>query len=198
MRWGIAPQEMKNDMQASGAGGPVKQRHATARQYFKMFKDSFVGAVQDAPDILFVSAAGNANNDARFDEFIPASIDLPNTMTAGAVDEAGDEASFTSFGKVDVYANGYEVDSVLPGGDHLSASGTSAASPQVTNLAAKLFAKYPQLTAVQVKKLIVDGSDEKEITGRRIRLLNESQSFELASQTASVKRVEALTPSVRS
>ncbi|HYT20282.1 MAG TPA: hypothetical protein VEW05_08645, partial [Candidatus Polarisedimenticolia bacterium] len=60
-------------------------------------------------------------------------------------------------------------------------------SPQVTNLAAKLFAKYPQLTAVQVKKLIVDGSDEKEITGRRIRLLNERQSFELASQTASVK-----------
>jgi len=40
---------------------------------------------------------------------------------------------------------------------------------------------------VQVKKLIVDGSDEKEITGRRIRLLNERQSFELASQTASVK-----------
>ena len=79
------------------------------------------------------------------------------------------------------------MDSVLPGGDHLSASGTSAASPQVTNLAAKLFAKYPHLTAVQVKKLIVDGSDEKEITGRRIRLLNERQSFELASQTASVK-----------
>jgi Subtilase family len=100
---------------------------------------------------------------------------------------AGDEASFTSFGKIDVYADGYEVDSVLPGGDHQSWSGTSMASPQVTNLAAKLFAKYPQLTDLQVKKLIVDGSDEKEITGRRIRLLNEQRSFELASQTASVK-----------
>ena len=187
MSWGISPQEIEDNIQASGAGGSVKQRHATARQYFKMFKDSFVGAVQDAPDILFVSAAGNANNDARFDEFIPASIDLANTMTAGAVDKAGDEASFTSFGKVDVYANGYDVDSVLPGGDHISASGTSAAAPQVTNLAAKLFAKYPQFTAVRVKKLIVDGSDAKEITGRRIRLLNERRSFELASQTASVK-----------
>jgi subtilisin family serine protease len=108
-------------------------------------------------------------------------------MTAGAVDKAGDEASFTSFGKVDVYANGYEVDSVLPGGDHQSASGTSLASPQVTNLAAKLFAKYPQFTAPQVKKLIVDGSDEKEITGRKIRLLNERRSFELASETANLK-----------
>jgi len=187
MSWGISPQEIEGDMQASGAGGSVEERHATATQYFKMLKDSFVGAVQSVPDILFVSAAGNANNDARFDEFIPAAIDLPNTMSAGAVDKAGDEASFTSFGKVDVYANGYEVDSVLPGGDHQSWSGTSMASPQVTNLAAKLFAKYPQLNAAQVKKLIVDGSDEKEITGRKIRLLNERRSFELASQTASVK-----------
>jgi subtilisin family serine protease len=187
MSWGISPQEIEDDMQASGAGGSVEQRHATAAQYFKMLKDSFVGAMQGAPDILFVSAAGNPNNDARFDEFIPAAIDLPNTMTAGAVDKAGDEAEFTSFGKVDVYANGYEVDSVAPGGDHLSASGTSLAAPQATNLAAKLFAKYPRLNAVQVKKLIVDGSDEKEITGRRIRLLNERRSFELASQTASLK-----------
>ena len=187
MSWVFSPQEIEDDMQASGAGGSVEQRHATAARYFKMLKDSFVGAMQGAPDILFVSGAGNANNDARFDEFIPAAIDLPNTMTAGAVDKAGDEAAFTSFGKVDVYANGYDVDSVLPGGDHQSWSGTSAASPQVTNLAAKLFAKYPQLTVVQVKKLIVDGSNEKEITGRRIRLLNERRSFELASQTASFK-----------
>jgi subtilisin family serine protease len=187
MSWGISPQEIEDDMQASGAGGFVEQRHATAAQYFKMLKDSFVGAMQSAPDILFVSAAGNANNDARFDEVIPSAIDLPNTMTAGAVDKAGDEAEFTSFGKVDVYANGYEVDSVAPGGDRLSMSGTSIAAPQVTNLAAKLFAKYPRLTAVQVKKLIVDGSDEKEITGRKIRLLNERRSFELASQTTSLK-----------
>ena len=132
-----------------GPEEPWNSANATAARYFQMFKESFVNAMQEAPNILFVAAAGNANNDARFDEFIPSAIDLPNTMTAGAVDKAGDEAAFTSCGKVDVYANGYEVDSVLPGGDHLSASGTSAASPQVTNLAAKLFAKYPQLTAVQ-------------------------------------------------
>jgi subtilisin family serine protease len=184
MSWGISPQEIEDDMQASGAGGTVAQRHATAAQYFQTLKTSFVKAMQGAPDILFVAAAGNGNNDARFDEEIPAAIDLPNTISAGAVDKAGDEAAFTSFGKVDVYANGYEVDSVLPGGDHESLSGTSMASPQVTNLAAKLFAKYPQLTAVQVKKLIVDGSDEKQITGRTIRLLNERRSFELASQPA--------------
>jgi subtilisin family serine protease len=76
---------------------------------------------------------------------------------------------------------------VLPGGDHQSWSGTSMASPHFTNLAAKLFAKYPKLTPVQAKKLIVDGSEEKEITGRRIGLLNEGRSFELASHTASLE-----------
>ena len=187
MSWGISPQEIEDDMQASGSGGTTEERHATAARYFKMLKDSFVESMKSAPDVLFIAAAGNANNDARFDEFIPAATDLPNTMTAGAVDKAGDETSFTSFGKVDVYSNGYEVDSVMPGGDHQSWSGTSMASPQVTNLAAKLFARYPQLTAVQVKKLIVDGADEKTVTGRKIRLLDEKRSFELAAQTVSLK-----------
>ena len=187
MSWKMSPDEIEDDMQASGAGGTVEQRHAAAAEYFQVFKASFVKAMQEAPNILFVAAAGNANNDPRFDEFVPSAIDLPNSMTAGAVDKAGDEAAFTSYGKVDVYANGYEVDSVVPGGDHFSASGTSMAAPQVTNLAAKLFAKYPQLTAVQVRKLIIDGSNEKEITGRKIRLLNERRSFELASQAASLK-----------
>jgi len=47
----------------------------------------------------------------------------------------------------------------LPGGDHVAGSGTSGAAPQVTNLAAKLFAKYPGPTVVQVKELIVDSAD---------------------------------------
>jgi len=187
MSWGISPQEIEDDMQASGSGGTTEERHATAQRYFEMLKDSFTEAMQGAPDVLFIAAAGNANSDARFEQDIPAALDLPNAISAGAVDKAGDETSFTSFGKVDVYSNGYEVDSVLPGGDHQSWSGTSMASPQVTNLAAKLFAKYPQLTAVQAKKLIVDGADEKTVAGRKIRLLDEKRSFELAAQTVSLK-----------
>jgi subtilisin family serine protease len=189
MSWSLSPQEIEDDMQASAAGGTVEQRHAIASQYFKMVKDSLVEGMRGAPDILFVAGAGNSNNDARFDEFIPSSIDLPNTMTAAAVDKAGDEVGFTSFGKVDVYSNGYEVESVLPGGDRQSWSGTSMAAPQVTNLAAKLFAKYPQLTPAQVKKLIISGSDNKQITGRTIRLLNARRSFQLASQAANIKAV---------
>src|SRR4030095_3754066 len=95
--------------------------------------------------------------------------------------KAGDEAAFTSFGKVDLYANGYQVESEVPGGDKLRGSGTSMAAPQVVNLAAKLFAVYPRLSVAEVKKLIVGGADAKDVSGgRSIRLLNEARSFELA------------------
>ena len=187
MSWGISAQEIEDDMEASGSGGSVEERHATAARYFRMLNNSFVEAIKSAPNVLFIASAGNSNSDSRFDQVIPAAFDLPNTMTVGAVDKAGDEASFTSFGKVDVYANGYQVDSVLPGGDHQSWSGTSMAAPQVTNLAAKLFAKYPQLTALQVKKFILDGADGKLVSDRKIRLLNERRSFELAAQNAGQK-----------
>jgi Subtilase family len=187
MSWGISAQEIEDDMQASGSGGAVEERHATAERYFRMLNDSFVEAIKSAPNVLFIASAGNSNNDEQFEQVIPAEFDLPNTMTIGAVDKAGDEASFTSFGKVDVYSNGYQVDSVLPGGDHQSWGGTSMAAPQVTNLAAKLLARYPQLTAVQVKRFIIEGADEKLITGRKIRLLNEKRSFELAGQNTRTK-----------
>jgi subtilisin family serine protease len=186
MSWGITPQEIEDDMQASGAGGTVEQRHATAVSYFKMIKESLVESMREVPGILFVSSAGNSNSDERFDEDIPGSVDLPNTITVGAVDQAGDETSFTSFGKVDVYADGFEVDSVVPGGEHQSWSGTSEAAPQVSNLAAKLIARFPQLSTAQVKRLIVDGSDEKQLTGRTIRLINSRRSLQLAGSAANL------------
>jgi len=83
----------------------------------------------------------------------------PNLLTVGAVDQAGDETSFTSYGDtVLVDADGYQVDSTVPGGARLELSGTSMASPNTVNLAAKLLALDPHLTPPQVIKLIVDGS----------------------------------------
>jgi subtilisin family serine protease len=180
MSWGFSPKEFEGMLESNGVGTP-EERRKLARRWLDTISAALKDAMVSAPNVLFVPAAGNENSDARFDEFIPSSFDLPNTLTAGAVDRAGDEAAFTSYGKVDVYANGFQVDSLVPGGATQSWSGTSMAAPQVVNLAAKILARYPTLTAVQVKKLIVDGAQVKEVTGRKLRILDPKRSLELAA-----------------
>jgi len=87
------------------------------------------------------------NENASFAEDIPAGIVLPNLLAVGAVDKGGDETSFTSYSPtVKVDANGYQVQSWFPGGQKVALSGTSMASPEVANLAAKILAVNPRLT----------------------------------------------------
>ena len=112
------------------------------------------------PGILYVAAAGNDDNDVEFDVVIPSNFDLPNLMVVGAVDQAGDPTSFTSGGRnVKVYANGFQVASFVPGGATMKMSGTSMASPNVCNLAGKLFTVKPALTPGEVVSLIEQGAD---------------------------------------
>ncbi len=126
-----------------------------------------------APEILFIAAAGNQDEDNRFGEFAPTTFDLPNLITVGAVDQAGDETNFTSYGKVDVYANGFHVRSKVPGGAEMIDDGTSMATPQVVNLAAKLLAVKPHLTVAELRRAILESADEKATgPGKTIRLLN--------------------------
>jgi subtilisin family serine protease len=99
-------------------------------------------------------------------------------LTVGAVDQAGEETGFTSFGEsVDIYANGFEVESYLPGGSTIKMSGTSMASPNVVNLAAKLLAIDSSLVPKQLTELIIGGADKSE--DGRILLLNPKRSVEL-------------------
>jgi subtilisin family serine protease len=70
---------------------------------------------------------------------------LPNLISVGAVNQAGKETGFISYGDTVVLnANGSDVESYVPGGSRLKKSGTSMASPNVANLAAKLIALEPQ------------------------------------------------------
>jgi subtilisin family serine protease len=94
------------------------------------------------------------------------------------VNQAGDETSFTSHGEaVVVHASGYQVESFVPGGARLPFSGTSMASPNVVNLAAKLFALDPTLTPAQVISLIRRGATDS--TDGRRHLIDETRSVAL-------------------
>ena len=179
MSWGGSVKGIEDALELCNIGKTPDARKAIARDYFDIQKDALTKAFASAPDILFVTAAGNSNEDASFVEDIPAAIVLPNLLTVGAVDKAGDEASFTSYGStVKVHANGYQVLSVIPGGEKLAESGTSMASPQVVNLAAKILAVNPKLMPNQVIALICDNADRTP-DGRRT-LINPKKTLAAA------------------
>ncbi len=179
MSWGGSLAGVESALEMNNAGGTPEERKKLAREIYEIGVAGLEKAISSAPEILFVTSAGNSNNDVVFEEFYPSSFDYPNIISVGAVDQAGEETSFTSFGKVDVYANGFEVMSFVPGGDEMKLSGTSQASPNVTNLAAKLWAINPDLTAAQVRTLIEDAADEHISGDRTVKLMNPKKSMEM-------------------
>ena len=130
-----------------GGGADPAERKKRADELYSIWREGVESAIKGAPGTLFVTAAGNSDSNTAFTEDVPSSLRLPNLIAVGAVNQAGDETSFTSYGdSVAVHADGYDVESQVPGGSMLKLSGTSMASPNVVNLAAKLFALDPSLT----------------------------------------------------
>lgn len=120
-------------------------------------------------DVLFVHAAGN--DGANLDD--PANPNYPNdqinngaefadnVITVGALDpKYGSElvASYSNYGKinVDVFAPGTDVYSTYPNNEYEYSPGTSMAAPAVSGVAALVWSQYPDLSAKQVKKIILN------------------------------------------
>jgi subtilisin family serine protease len=159
MSWADSQSEIEQWLDKTSAEKDPNQRKQLAAQIYAVWRDAVAGAIQAAPNTLWVCAAGNSDSNASFLGDVPASLELPNLVTVGAVDQAGDETSFTSYGKTVILdADGYRVESYVPGGTKLKLSGTSMASPNVVNLAAKLIALDPKLTPEKTIALIKQGA----------------------------------------
>jgi len=121
-------------------------------------------------DVLLVHAAGNssANNDTegnfpndKYEKrrwFKPKSA--KNWLEIGALSyKPGEDAiaTFSNYGKknVDIFAPGYQILSTTPEQGYEKFSGTSMAAPVCAGVAAMLRSYYPDLTAVQVKEIIM-------------------------------------------
>jgi subtilisin family serine protease len=118
----------------------------------------------DAHGVLMVHAAGN---DAENTDTKP-SFPTPNYIGGGRAQnwievgasswKSGDAlvAPFSNYGRalVDVFAPGVDILSTVPGGYERD-SGTSMAAPVVTGLAALLLDYFPNLTAADVKRIIL-------------------------------------------
>lgn len=117
-------------------------------------------------DVLFVHAAGNDSKNVDVEPNFPDDnvngVEVSNTyIRVGALSpKYGSNlvANFSNFGKqnVDVFAPGAEIYSATPENDYDTKGGTSMAAPAVAGVAALIRSYYPNLTAAQVKKILMD------------------------------------------
>jgi subtilisin family serine protease len=131
-------------------------------------------------NVVFVAAAGNssANNDTT--ATFPANYDVPSLISVAATDSNDNLASFSNYGatKVHVGAPGVSVVSTYLNNGYAYLNGTSMATPHVTGAVALLKAYAPNLTAVEVKNILVNTGDAisslsgKTSSGRRLDIGN--------------------------
>ena len=108
-------------------------------------------------------AAGNANFPTAFYDDGPAGGGHSATwleIGASAADTAALAAPFSNYGqtRVDLFAPGQTVTSLAPGGGVQTADGTSFASPVTAGVAALLMSYFPDLTATQVRQILMDSA----------------------------------------
>lgn len=160
MSWRITTPQIESTL--SSVEPDAERRRERAIAIFDTMNNALREAFAAKPHMLFVAGAGNENEDVEFVRSMPAGINLPNLITVGAVDQALQDTHFTSYGgSIDVYANGQSIPSRVPGGLVLPLSGTSMSAPQVSNLAAMIWALDPQLSVAEVREMILSNATEE-------------------------------------
>jgi subtilisin family serine protease len=129
---------------------------------------------------LFVTSSGNSglDNDTDPDAEYPASFALPNILTIAGARPDHSLAAFSNYGKttVDLAAPGTNILSTARGGGYYLESGTSMAAAHGAGAAALLLAKNPNLSAAQMKYMLLTFADKtpslagKLLTGGRLNI----------------------------
>lgn len=167
-------------------------------------------------DVLLVHAAGNSNQDNDTASNFPndrmgkkGKKMAKNWIEVGALSwKKGEDAParFSNYGaaNVDLFAPGVDIYSTVPDVDAYEAnSGTSMASPVCAGVAALLRSYFPELTAVQVKDILMStvvpvkgdvklpGSDEKVKMSELCKtggVVNAYEAFKAAAKTKGKKK----------
>jgi subtilisin family serine protease len=124
----------------------------------------------DSKGVLMVHAAGNSAADLAVEPSFPVRAytgggEPALWMEVGASSWKGLDslpATFSNWGdrEVDVFAPGVDIYSTIPDGDYGDNSGTSMAAPVVSGLAGLLMAYYPNLSAADVKRILLQSARE--------------------------------------
>lgn len=122
----------------------------------------------ESKDVLLIHAAGNDSKNTDTENNFPRDImddgkEVSNWIEVGAVDWQGGKhtpASFSNYGKtnVDIFAPGVDIYSSIPFSSYATYDGTSMASPVTAGVAALVRSYYPQLSAAQVKDILLSSA----------------------------------------
>jgi subtilisin family serine protease len=150
-------------------------------KYYSPHADWVYDAIKYAAskDVLIVNAAGNDGLDLDTvnvypnDQFDNGSEMADSFLTVGALNfKYGSEmvANFSNYGKtnVDVFAPGVKIWATTPLNTYEFLQGTSMAAPEVAGVAAMIRSYYPNLSAAQVKQILMDSglsSNTKVVLG---------------------------------
>jgi len=138
-------------------------------------------------DGLFIASAGNYGDNNDFFPVYPASYDSDNIISVAATNPDDTLASFSNYGvkSVDIAAPGTDIFSLSLHGGYSNQSGTSMSAPHVAGAAALLKAYMPDLTASDIKSIILSSAEKHQSLEGKILtggILNVDAMFETANQ----------------
>lgn len=119
----------------------------------------------ESKNVLLVHAAGNSGENTDVENNYPTKNLAKKKVASNWIEVGasawgeGDKlaASFSNYGKVnvDLFAPGVKIYSTTPDNEYKDAQGTSMASPVTAGVAAMLMSYFPELTAVDVKDIMM-------------------------------------------
>lgn len=116
-------------------------------------------------DVLLVHAAGNDGKNNDISDNYPTDFQdtYPNWIEVGASSWNAKPraiAPFSNYGRssVDIFSPGVDIYSTTPENTYEKYDGTSMASPVVSGVAAFVWSYYPELSAVQLKSIILNSA----------------------------------------
>ncbi|MCR9132140.1 MAG: S8 family peptidase [bacterium] len=126
----------------------------------------------DSLGVLMIHGAGNDGANIDTTNNFPSrtysnggiAINFMNIGASSWEDGEALPAVFSNYGseEVDLFAPGVEIYSTYPENEYKANDGTSMAAPVVSGVAALIMAYYPDLTATQVKEILMDSSTKPE------------------------------------
>lgn len=131
----------------------------------------------ESKNVLIVHAAGNDSSDLRTTANFPnpfikennKSRHYSNWIEVGASSKTIGKAMIAYFSnysptQVDIFAPGEDVYSLFPHNQYMSLDGTSMAAPEVSGVAALVWTQYPQLSAADLRTVLLRTSHQYPTT----------------------------------